>query len=198
MDNETLEITLKPIFKGVVFDNELECRWAVFFNELGFRWQYKPDWEVKTEGASQDAEHLTFKVGHSNWGQNIGWFYVIESVENFQTYHYNNLLDQIESSNTPVILLDGPPRPGAFVKLSFDFSAQRGRSDGFLDGLDLAAKAWERSGSVVHPCQVNMPYTEGYFFEDPDNKRIVREIKKAVKAADKLFLNAAAKLGGAS
>jgi hypothetical protein len=191
-------VSFKPVYKNTIFDNETDCKWAIYFEALGFKWAYKPDWETKTIEDHGDAEHPTFKVKHTNWGDYVRWFYVVENIEHLYSRLYNDLLDQIEISNTPVIILDGPPRLGAFLELSLEFSTLRGRSEGFLDGLALATKARKRDGSVLHPCRVNVPYTEGYFFEDPGSKRMARDIKKAVKAADKLFLNAVTKLGAAS
>ena len=39
-------------YKGYLFRSRLEARWAVFFDELGVRWEYEPEGILLSDGTS--------------------------------------------------------------------------------------------------------------------------------------------------
>ena len=52
MSTETLDI--KPIetsYKGYKFRSRLEARWAVFFDAMGWQWEYEPEGYVLSDGS---------------------------------------------------------------------------------------------------------------------------------------------------
>lgn len=64
-------MTIKAIeteYKGYRFRSRLEARWAVFFDALGYRWEYEPEgYDLGSAGWYLPDFRLTMPCGHTQW-----------------------------------------------------------------------------------------------------------------------------------
>lgn len=169
-------ISFKPVFKNTIFDNENDCKWAIFFETMGYTWVYKPltDYE--------DVLQPTFSV----WGEDIGELKYTYSISSeIPKGEYEKLKNWRWSTGEDLILLDGPPTLGAYVILSGI------GKDGlrFDQAQQLMKPPRERFGAILQGFDETIwfDHAEEYFNEYMCENPIAIKIDNAVKITHDSF-----------
>ena len=95
-----------PRYKGIAFDNELEAKWAVAFDELGIEWSY-----------SKNPEKLCFALPGLQMLARV-FCAMPTSKELFSA------AESAELRNQTVLLLVGPPQPRAYFAFQNEYGYQ--------------------------------------------------------------------------
>ena len=95
-----------PRYKGIAFDNELEAKWAVAFDELGIEWSY-----------SKNPEKLCFALPGLQMLARV-FCAMPTSKELFSA------AESAELRSQTVLLLVGPPQPRAYFAFQNEYGYQ--------------------------------------------------------------------------
>jgi len=140
-----LKIALETVYKGVTFRSRTEARWAVFFDSLGLRWEYEPQFFALRSG-----NYLPdFRVWY---GDEPHWFEVKATEEDLHARDLGRLLEFNESI-AEIHILDGWPRFDVFMtppNYGANFNAKDKRfGDVLLVADELRIWKGEYASSVV-------------------------------------------------
>lgn len=173
-------INFQPVFKNTLFDNGDDCKWAIFFEAMSYSWGYK------TPTDYEDILQPTFRI----WGKDIH--------ESFYTYSVNRQITSVEleklqnwssSTNEDLILLDGPPAPGAYTY----FNAKAGDGLSTEQIQELMKYPRERFGGILQGPEEAIWYEQAEDYFDTNclyEKPMVTKIINAVNIASSVFLSA--------
>lgn len=109
-------------YKGYRFRSRLEARWAIFFDVMGFEWEYEP------EGYDLDGIYYLpdFKVRYPSGYYH--WFEVkptgkISEGELEKIVKFSEIVSSIT-------ILDGTPQLGSYITLPFDYNYYSDETEG--------------------------------------------------------------------
>jgi hypothetical protein len=120
-------------YKGFFFRSRLEARWAVYFDAMGYSWEYEPEGFVLSDG-SKYLPDFRMRINDSNGESWVFWFEVKHAgagsgkAELFA----DDLSASVHWSDGVVILLDGPPER---MKLYRQLGELYSDTGWWLDGL---------------------------------------------------------------
>lgn len=124
-------------YGGTRFRSHLEARWAIFFDQLGIKWEYEPQGFV-TDGSAYLPDFLVFAACGPLWAEvKPGWDADPAGIERWRAF----AAQRPAPGKSRAALLVGPPAAGAAHTVI-----------GGHDGGDPAAGAWEDDAREWRPC----------------------------------------------
>lgn len=137
-------ITFRPVYDGVIYDSEADCKWAIFFEELNLKYEYKP------QGYSTGLLQPTFKVFYSDNVGNYELFFVQKNTCVPDKWVFDELVQFSLKAPSDIMLLDGPPEKGMYVRINYvDVIDCEGWSGAFDFIKDLMTEPGKRQGCAV-------------------------------------------------
>lgn len=97
--------SIKPIqthYKGYHFRSRLEARWAVFFDKMGYRWEYEPEGFVLPSGRNYLPDFKLFDIGKEGCDRDVYVEVKPDSVTSQKVIEFGKTVDVI-------VLVDGSP-----------------------------------------------------------------------------------------
>lgn len=117
MMEATLDI--KPIetsYKGYKFRSRLEARWAVFFDAMGWQWEYEPEGYVLSDGSWYLPDFYVHHPLHEG-------YYEVKPLKH-DMFDYNQAMYKLRrlciESKKKCVLLNGIPQYKSYEMLEYD------------------------------------------------------------------------------
>ena len=200
------------IYKGNKFRSKLDARWAVFFDECGFKWEYNAKgfgigWE-EYEPCFR-LSHVDGRCGYKNDGilyvavisdvtsakiQNIACgdypVYVVGTIPYAECiYEYLQIINDVHYSNTPLFgfdLTDGDCYPAGLFCNKFGNPQLLG-PDHDIDNVDwgVTRQAYQTARSIMlNSCSEYRNLVKNYYTATDTIKKLQAENEKLTKDAD--------------
>lgn len=107
-------ISLPTQFNGCNFRSRLEARWSIFFNELGFRWEYEPEWF----DLGNDVRYLPdFRIAYPKARGGWLWFEVKPNLSGISGADWQKLREFVKIRD--LIILDGIPACRTYIPMAW-------------------------------------------------------------------------------
>ncbi len=112
-------ISLPTQFNGCNFRSRLEARWSIFFNELGFQWEYEPEWF----DLGNDVRYLPdFRIAYPKARGGWLWFEVKPNFSNISATDWIKIKEFAKIRD--MIILDGFPAWRTYIPASWFFDSK--------------------------------------------------------------------------
>lgn len=150
---------IETTYKGYRFRSRLEAKWAIFFSELGLKWEYEPEGFDLGDGVLYLPD---FRVT-SPQGQ-VTWYEVkpenVKSDKKFELFdaELSRSFDEDDAPYQSAVLLSGDP--ASFIRLEEDFKDDVSRvcpRCGIVDRPAYGINYYGEMDFGCMPCDFNTP-----------------------------------------
>ena len=138
---------IETAYSGCLFRSRLEARWAVFFDELGLKWEYEPEGFELGDGMRYLPDFRVQYPGRCADEAHYRWFEVKGDAALITPDDWRKL-DAFDLANG-LILLDGAPEPRMYNKIE-DFT-RRNEEDGTMADWRFEAPSANRVAKLSAP-----------------------------------------------
>ena len=169
-------------YKGYHFRSRLEARWAVFFDELGVKWEYEPEGFELPNGKYYLPDFRVWCYGfryyerpHSDFDIEVPIYLYIE-VKGHMSPEAADKINEFAKSN-PILVLGQIPDES-------DRDVDYFRDDDFFEGTDIAALNFITVDGDQYPA-LPLATEDGHFYLGGPDYDFYKDLPRTVKAFEK-------------
>jgi len=172
---------IETSYKGYHFRSRLEARWAVFFDNMGIKWEYEPEGFTKNEIKYLPDFLITLPTNLKYYCEiksenySIGDDYKVGCYSKYDLYY-----DIVNDTKIPMIFLNGIPKPKGYTRIYYFGKDHVGLQHCFIadfkDYINYVDDYWMQ---YCIPNITNGSLDMPFFYDDTDEKNNVeRRLRK--------------------
>lgn len=171
-------------YKGYHFRSRLEARWAVFFDELGVKWEYEPEGFELPNGKYYLPDFRVWCYGfryyeRPHWdSDNEGPIYLYIEVKGHMTPEDADKINEFKKSNPILVLGQIPDETDDYFEYFREFD------NDFFEGTDIAALNFITVDGDQYPA-LPLATEDGHFYLGGPDYDIYKDLPRTVKAFEK-------------
>lgn len=143
---------IETAYKGLMFRSRLEARWAMFFDNMGYRWEYEPEGYILENGSKYIPD---FKVAiYMPRLNRTDYFYVeVKPLRNLKPQEFEKARLLVKGGDLPLLLVQGiPDFRNYYLFLNYE-------KEGFISEVKVIDFLFEENYYGIYPYVASeLPY----------------------------------------